>query len=957
MREISIKFKVDSRELDRANNLYKNLKNLNIRINLNSSNTISQLTSINRLINNINNTPINIRVNNTELNNLNNQLNNIRNSDININTRGNNNLRNNTNINSGGGNLSRLTFGFVGLNSIIRNLGSVLPSVSGAFNNFIQSISRVQNPSRYMSRAFKDIFSTIEEHARLGSNKLMNDLSTVFSFYRNIFKAEGLSNNLKIFGQNLKNIFGNLFRDISGGQDEVNNSSRRAGGGLNFLTGMLKGLGKVLSIAYIVGTLTNAFKNLAVAIKTTLINAVQTAFDYLSNKQMTTASLAILNNEGPSLLKNGKLNLAGAKDTTKFVGQVEEYARQSPLPTQHIMSGIKMGTSMNMTQEDSFNMARRVGEVVGTGDELYSVMRQLTQGRGIGKVLSKDIYAMNDASFPIVDMVKQSTGMTDAEFWEKVTDGAMDYNTVIEAINKQTSEGGKYFGAMNIKAQTYYGQMEVLADTVKIKLSQMFEGVFDKVTNVLPKIVTMVENIFDKLSSIDLSSAFDTLGDSVYNAANMLLQASGITELLKMNGDDLNDSFQYLAQVTAVVINITAVLGSVFIALGRTILNVITIVAKLVWAIAAGIGSAVAVVGQAVVDLGQFIIQWFENVKWINIGKNIVKGIANGLMATANLIVKAVDAVIKPIVDGANSAVNSINSVFGTNMGTVKYKSAKGLSKGDYYSYDPIYSGNASVVFQSTQFLIDQVNSLSDTIQDSIWQDMKDIGAAWSFTYNPTDILKALAKPKKTKNKLEAPGKILPSDSSAGNKESGKDGSDKDKASGIKDKDGSDKDKASGIKDITDAVKELSDTLQSAIDKLFKFGDAFQRLKLERFSPGKLIRRTTKYFTKFKEWGDNLSKLSALGIPENVLYELRQMGLDSYGIVKGLLRSTSEQRSLVIGNLAGIGNVATVQAGFIVKHEHSGTIDVKDVNGNIKSLDVANTITSQVMSNLNKYLR
>jgi len=167
---------------------------------------------------------------------------------------------------------------------------------------------------------------------------------------------------------------------------------------------------------------------------------------------------------------------------------------------------------------------------------------------------------------------------------------------------------------------------------------------------------------------------------------------------------------------------------------------------------------------------------------------------------------------------------------------------------------------------------------------------------------------------------------------------------------------GKNKDEASSIKDLKDAVNDLKEAFDSAYDSLFDFKNVFNKLDFERFSPGKLLRRTTKYFSKFKEWGEGLGKLGKMGIGQNVIQELRGMGIESLGIVQGLIRSTSAQRSSILSNISGISNMATAQASAVVRHEHKGTITVKD-GDKITTLNIDKKIAEYIKNNINKYIR
>jgi hypothetical protein len=153
--------------------------------------------------------------------------------------------------------------------------------------------------------------------------------------------------------------------------------------------------------------------------------------------------------------------------------------------------------------------------------------------------------------------------------------------------------------------------------------------------------------------------------------------------------------------------------------------------------------------------------------------------------------------------------------------------------------------------------------------------------------------------------------------------------------------------------------KNIINGITSSYQGLFRFSDTFSKLSIEKFSPGKLMRRTSKYFDKFKQWGEGLSKLSGIGIPENMIYDLRQMGIDSLGIINGLINSSQEQRMAIVGNINSISNIAATNATAIIKHEVNGTIklesDGKTYNLSLRQID--NIVDNSLVNQMNRYIR
>lgn len=153
--------------------------------------------------------------------------------------------------------------------------------------------------------------------------------------------------------------------------------------------------------------------------------------------------------------------------------------------------------------------------------------------------------------------------------------------------------------------------------------------------------------------------------------------------------------------------------------------------------------------------------------------------------------------------------------------------------------------------------------------------------------------------------------------------------------------------------------KNLVDGITNSYSQLFKFSGAFDKLKIEKFSPGKLERRTNKNFTKWQKWTDDLAQLSSMGVGEETIYELRNMGVESLGIAEGLIKATSEQRNKITANLSNMSNIALSNTAMLVKHEVDGTIFLKTDQwaSQLSKIDVEKIVSDALNSGINRFTR
>lgn len=171
--------------------------------------------------------------------------------------------------------------------------------------------------------------------------------------------------------------------------------------------------------------------------------------------------------------------------------------------------------------------------------------------------------------------------------------------------------------------------------------------------------------------------------------------------------------------------------------------------------------------------------------------------------------------------------------------------------------------------------------------------------------------------------------------------------------------------KASG--DTESALKKMQDDLHSFVsdlrsqrDEFASFGSMFERNVIEKFSPGKIQSRLNRMLKQMQEWRQNMADLMQKGVGEDILENLRAMGLEGAGIAAGLNRMDIGQLQSAIFQMSQIRSIATEQAVQTVTYRHeldvTGTLDVRGYTDdgqleNIKQI-VGSDLAEQINTNI-----
>lgn len=237
-------------------------------------------------------------------------------------------------------------------------------------------------------------------------------------------------------------------------------------------------------------------------------------------KQLSAKEIAIGNVIADVARKGGEFFVQMAKTGIQYNAQIETYTmalttalgseaaaasaieriKQDAARTPYSVDGLVKANSYLIAAGDSADEARdtimALGNAIsatgGGNSELQRMAQNLQQVKNVGKATSMDMRQFAMAGIDIYGILADYTGKSVAEV-QKLD---ISYEMLSGALIKASSEGGKYFQAMERQASTMNGQFSTLKDNVSQKLGEAFEGLSKVIsTKVLPAANQFVANL------------------------------------------------------------------------------------------------------------------------------------------------------------------------------------------------------------------------------------------------------------------------------------------------------------------------------------------------------------------------------------------------------------------------------------------------------------------------------
>ena len=197
-------------------------------------------------------------------------------------------------------------------------------------------------------------------------------------------------------------------------------------------------------------------------------------------------------------------NMLGSEDlAVEVLNQIKADAARTPFDTAGLTKANQLLISAGVDAESSRQTILALGDAVsatgGGNEELSRMAQNLQQIKNAGKATSADIKQFAYAGIDVYGILADYTGKSTAEV-QKMT---VTYDLLTAALENASSEGGRYYGAMQTQSETLNGEWNTLKDNA----TQLAGVMTEDLTSGLKM---MVENANDFV--LAAQDAYDTGG-------------------------------------------------------------------------------------------------------------------------------------------------------------------------------------------------------------------------------------------------------------------------------------------------------------------------------------------------------------------------------------------------------------------------------------------------------------
>lgn len=182
--------------------------------------------------------------------------------------------------------------------------------------------------------------------------------------------------------------------------------------------------------------------------------------------------------------------LLGNADKAKdMLNDLKEMANTTPFETSDLLEATQMMLGFGLAADKTQGYLQTLGDIsMGNSEKLMSLTRAFSQIGAAGKATMEDINQMIDAGFNPLQIMAETTGKSMADLRDEVSAGEISFEDIAEAMQIATSEGGRYYNAMEKASQTMNGKLSTAMDALNTALGELTQSLLPIVTKVVEKI-------------------------------------------------------------------------------------------------------------------------------------------------------------------------------------------------------------------------------------------------------------------------------------------------------------------------------------------------------------------------------------------------------------------------------------------------------------------------------------
>ena len=205
--------------------------------------------------------------------------------------------------------------------------------------------------------------------------------------------------------------------------------------------------------------------------------------------------------------------LGSAEKASSLMEELKAKAASTPFELTDLTEATQLLLNYGFTADEVVDKMSMLGDIAqGNSEKMQRVATAYGQMSSAGKVTLEDVKQMIEAGFNPLQEIAESTGESMASLYDRISEGTVSVDEITAAMERATSEGGKYYKSMETQSKTLNGQLSTLKDNTNAFLGALTEGFNEVAKNdILPELNKELEELTRSATSGKLKPSIDKL--------------------------------------------------------------------------------------------------------------------------------------------------------------------------------------------------------------------------------------------------------------------------------------------------------------------------------------------------------------------------------------------------------------------------------------------------------------
>lgn len=242
--------------------------------------------------------------------------------------------------------------------------------------------------------------------------------------------------------------------------------------------------------------------------------------------------------------------LGSTEKANRLITNLQEMSSSTPFDLSELSGVSQMLLSYGENVDSLMGDLQMLGDISqGNAEKLSSLSLAFAQIQSTGRLTGQDLLQLINAGFNPLQVMAEKTGESVARLKEKMSEGAISFDMVRDAMKSATSEGGLFYQAMEKQSETMGGKLKALQSEIAAFGRNTGKEAFGELNDYLGE---LMEQLKQAKEDGTLSAIAEDVGNTIAGAVKSLV---GFTRLVIEHKEAVSSlAVAYLSFKTAVTV-------------------------------------------------------------------------------------------------------------------------------------------------------------------------------------------------------------------------------------------------------------------------------------------------------------------------------------------------------------------------------------------------------------------